>query len=313
MSRLNASIKLLYLLGETFFILLSVITTLISGLILSGRYDAFNYNPSQRTAIIILVGSSLAFLCSVCCGCCGSIRQVKRKGCCPGRRILGLHQILLLALFVLCARQYVAIRRREASLGIVLSDPVSYPNYDAFEKQLSQYVNDAYFDGVCSTDNDASASADPWLMNWIDRKCPLARDQDMYTVCAPNRNDLLQCDTECEDNAESDDDRECCPVEVLCLSGVQDVCPYDQCRITILSEVSMWMKRLLLALAVFSILSVIMAALTCLLICYNPRDEIETELYKSGVLTQKDIETIQRSVHRHVLRRKANKHSYSYS
>lgn len=301
MSRLNASIKLLYLLGETFFILLSIITSLISGLILSGRYDAFNYDSSQRAALIVLVSSSLALFCSLCCGCCGSIRQIERKGFCAGRRILGLHQIILIALFVLCTRQYIGISRREASLSVVLSNPASYPNYDAFEKELSQYFNDAYFHRVCSTDDDADAAnarTDTyWLMNWIYRKCsPLvASDQERDDICAPNRNDLLQCDTDCEDSAApNNDDRECCPSEVLCLSGVQDACPYEQCRIDVLREVSLWMKRLLLALATVSILSLIMTALTCLLICYNPRDEIETELYKSGVLTQKDIETIQR-------------------
>ena len=35
------------------------------------------------------------------------------------------------------------------------------------------------------------------------------------------------------------------------------------------------------------------AAIPCLLICYNPQDEIETD--KSGVFSQKDAEAIQRS------------------
>lgn len=38
----------------------------------------------------------------------------------------------------------------------------------------------------------------------------------------------------------------------------------------------------------------IMVIFTCLLICYNPRDEIEIELLKTGVMTEEDIETIRK-------------------
>ena len=41
-------------------------------------------------------------------------------------------------------------------------------------------------------------------------------------------------------------------------------------------------------------LSSILLVLTGLLICYNPRDEIEVELLKSGVMTTDDVEAIRR-------------------
>ena len=41
-------------------------------------------------------------------------------------------------------------------------------------------------------------------------------------------------------------------------------------------------------------LSGTMIIFTCLLICYNPRDNIEMELLKTGVMTQDDLETIQK-------------------
>lgn len=290
MSRLNASIKLLYLLGEAFFILLSIIVTLISSLVLSGRWEAFHYDSARNRALLVLVGASITLLCSICCGCCGSIHQIKRKGFCAGRRILGLHQIILVSLFVLCARHTIGVGRRDASLAVVLADPMSYPQYDLFEKQLSQYFNDAYFDGICSVDigNDSSEA---WLMRWIDQNCPLILG-DEGDICAPNRSDLLPCDTECEDSAATG--QECCPSEVLCRTGVQDACPYQQCRVNVLSEVSTWLQRLLAALRVVAVLSMMMVVLTCLLICYNPRDQIETELYKSGAFSKQDVETIQR-------------------
>jgi len=38
----------------------------------------------------------------------------------------------------------------------------------------------------------------------------------------------------------------------------------------------------------------IMLVLSCLLICFNPRDDIELELFKSGVMDEEDILAIQR-------------------
>jgi hypothetical protein len=37
-----------------------------------------------------------------------------------------------------------------------------------------------------------------------------------------------------------------------------------------------------------------MLVLSCLLICFNPRDEIEVELLKTGVMTEDDVEAIRR-------------------
>ena len=42
------------------------------------------------------------------------------------------------------------------------------------------------------------------------------------------------------------------------------------------------------------LLSSIMLILSCLLICFNPRDEIEVELLKTGVMTEEDVEAIRR-------------------
>jgi hypothetical protein len=42
------------------------------------------------------------------------------------------------------------------------------------------------------------------------------------------------------------------------------------------------------------LLSVVMLILSCLLICFNPRDDIEIELLKSGVMSEEDIDAIRR-------------------
>lgn len=43
-----------------------------------------------------------------------------------------------------------------------------------------------------------------------------------------------------------------------------------------------------------SFLTLTMVIFTCLLICYNPRDDLEIELLKTGVMTEEDIETIKK-------------------
>lgn len=53
-----------------------------------------------------------------------------------------------------------------------------------------------------------------------------------------------------------------------------------------------------------SYLSGIMILFTCLLICYNPRDDIEVELMKTGVMTEREIESIREL-------RRSNKLSFS--
>lgn len=42
------------------------------------------------------------------------------------------------------------------------------------------------------------------------------------------------------------------------------------------------------------LLSAVMLILSCLLICFNPRDDIEIELLKSGVMSEEDIDAIRR-------------------
>ena len=41
-------------------------------------------------------------------------------------------------------------------------------------------------------------------------------------------------------------------------------------------------------------LAMVMLVLSCLLICYNPRDGIEVELLKTGVMSEEDIDAIRR-------------------
>ena len=279
------------------FIVLSATVLFLSSLAISERYPPLNclryFLTDNKYSIYAVVASSVLFLASVCCGCCGSIRQINRKGCFSGRRVLSLFQICLAALFVASATSTINVERRESSLRSVLADPaVTFPQ-DPFEKHLGLLFNDAYFDTVCGT----SSQSNTWLKDWIGNRCPPTTSR--HEVCATDRSDLLQCDAGCEDRLAAsgnnvDSDLQCCAAETLCLSGEVDACPYHECRSQVLGEAVKWLHRLALALRAVAILSIVMITLTCLLICYNPRDDVELELYKAGVFTAQDVENIKR-------------------
>ena len=304
MNRLNATIKLLYLVGECILILLSASVILLSSLALTNRLPSLTYflsglsDEHRQYTLFAAVVSSVIFLAATCCGCCGSIRQVKRKGMFSGRRILGLFQLCLVALFVASTCLLVSLDRRSVALRSILSEPAAFPQYDPFEKRLSLLFNDAYFETVCEGTSHSSRSS-VWFRDWIKDNCPPSPSIGRHEFCASDRKDLLKCNADCEDRVAAsglgiESDLQCCPAETLCLSGVLDACPYQNCRPQVMEEVTVWLSRLGTALRAIATLSAIMSILTCLLICYNPRDDIESELYKSGVLSSADVENIRR-------------------
>ena len=87
MSRLNATIKLLFACGELLFLFASLFCVLTSGIVASGHLPAFAFPLAKKTSIMILLVSTSALICS-CFGCCAVLRQQKRRGCFSGRRML---------------------------------------------------------------------------------------------------------------------------------------------------------------------------------------------------------------------------------
>jgi len=65
---------------------------------------------------------------------------------------------------------------------------------------------------------------------------------------------------------------------------------FMHCTITIILFYIMNGRPILSGMQATSWLSGIMVALVCLLICHNPRDNIESELLKTGMMTETDLE-----------------------
>lgn len=332
-SRLNEMIKLVVMIGDFLFLLVSSSAAIVSGFITSGNIAALNFPEARRIAILTLFVTVLIIICSIY-GCCGVINQIVRKGClCRGRRVLCFHNLMLITVLTICLLQHEQLANRNRSIQLVIQNVTQYPQYDSFENKLHTYFSKAYFEGNCALgDDEDDANEDDneddsnlvssydksseWLMEWIDESCPTTMRR---SKCALSNEKKEACDTSCSEPKWNVDD--CCPSEELvslermqltlvitlasfflsspntimikCLrTGLKKSCPYDQCRIAVLHKIHEYIQPTLLALLFVSFLASIMIIFTLLLICYNPRDDIEIELLKTGVMTEEDIETI---------------------
>lgn len=290
MSRLNSSIKLVVIIGDLIFLLVAVITVVAAGLVSSGKIVALDFPEARRTSMFVLLLASAVIGCTIY-GCCGAFNQNVREGFCFGRRVLCCHQFLLLTVFIMSIMQQDQLSNREKSIDLVIENVEAYPHYDLFERNLDKYFNKAYFEGNCAIQDDTYDKSSAWLMQWVDRNCPPTMSR---SVCELPEEKKAICDTSCPDsvwNATS-----CCPSEDLCFAlGLKESCPYNQCRVAVLTEARVRViEPALQGLAFVAILAAIMIIFTCLLICYNPRDDIEIELLKTGVMTEEDVETIRK-------------------
>ena len=108
-----------------------------------------------------------------------------------------------------------------------------YRTYDKFETKISQYFNNAYFDGHC-----AQRPLDSWIIQWIDKECPVTMSQES---CALNEIQKYTCDTTCFEPVWNK--KKCCPSEKLCFQEkMNEACPYQQCRLPALKAVYSWMR-----------------------------------------------------------------------
>lgn len=200
--------------------------------------------------------------------------------------------VLLVVVLLFTLSQYEWLNKREMSLRLVAADQQSYNEYDSFERRTSTLFNNAFFESLCSDEDDKSTT---WLLDFVDKSCPL--DMNMSS-CALSSSNKKKCDTSCSAlNGMTDitslDIKQCCPSEELCSKGIRAACPYDRCRAGVSRELLYWAHHTKIATQFVCSLAGFLLILSCLLICFNPRDEIEQELLKTGVMTEEDVEAIQ--------------------
>jgi len=261
-------------------------------LVATDNVAALSFGTAKETAQLVGFLAGAVFICT-CYGCCGALRQTIRKGFCSGRKVLCLHQLLLLAFLLFTLSQYEWINKREHSLRLVAEDQQSYNEYDSFDRRINKYFNNAYFESLCAGQDDKSTA---WLLYFVDENCPLDMNRE---TCALSSSNKKKCDTSCSalngmTDYTTNDIKQCCPSQELCNEGVKAACPYERCRVGIATELLQWAHHTKIATQFVCSLAGFLLILSCLLLCFNPRDEIEQELLKTGVMTEEDVEAIRR-------------------
>lgn len=168
------------------------------------------------------------------------------------------------------------LETQELRIAAIIDDKDSFPEHSAFESTISTFVNNLYFSSEYSP-------ASAWLLEFVDNNCPKRMSLVHCTSIA------LEARGNCDVSSKS-----CCPDEGLCNSGVKVACPYDNCRKEILSQLFEYLVPLRIGTFFVCVLSSLMLVLSCLLISFNKRDEIEIELLKGGNISEDDIAAIRR-------------------
>lgn len=274
MPHLNTIIKSIFLIGETIFLAVVVGILVFSSLIISGKLTLLHSIGYINFYSKIGLAISVIILICICCAYIGASNQTKRRGYCAGRRVLITHNFVLLGVFLLALQNGNKLSKQFDSTNVILYNQLD-SRYDSFEEKVVNIFDELYFSSLCF---GSSSQRKEIVSRYIDNLCPSKMSSER---CCDE-------DTECIGDL-------CCPVvEDRCLNDEISFCPYNNCRFEILMEIRKYIKPVLLWLKSTALLSCVLMILNCLLICFNPRDDIEVELLKTGVMTESDLEQIRR-------------------
>lgn len=270
MSRLNSSLKLSMFVVNLVFMLAGLGLIGAAAFVLSSDWGALDPQfYSDWCAGMIVVGVVVLFL--ACFGWCGTVYQTNREGFCTGRRMLGTYEIAVLAILIL--QMYFLVRIYDIIHTLSeTKDELSTPGpteYTKFERGLARNFDEFYFSAM-ETCNDNKYN---WLWDWVDDHCPTTMQSD-----------------NCEGGCLTTPVEASCPDESMCSYAGEahwTYCPYDTCRPEILGFVIRNLTPFADFMLFMTIFEVALLLINCLLICYNPRDNVEEMLIKAGTLTKK--------------------------
>ena len=260
MGRLNDVLKFAVLFVNCiyFFVGVGVIVVCIWFLTRDSTQD-LDPTTYLTLAVLLLCSGILMFFLSLL-GCIGTIFQTDRTGLCQGRRTLSIYQLVLLGVTV--GHFYTSVYTYNTL--IILEDVETLLHdqnnvlYDSFELSYAKKFNALYF----STTTEQSRHG--WFWGWIDDNCPAEMrgsncDQEVLADACP---DQAACDRDATDSK----------------------CAYDKCREACVQLVISQLGPFASYSVFVSLFSVCLMVLTCLLICYNPRDSQHEILVKSGAV-----------------------------
>lgn len=260
MARLNDLIKFIVMINNFALVVLSIVALVMGVLILTGTFASFDPDMYQTMCIWAIVVGSLIFFLTLL-GCAGAVRQVERKGCATGRTLLSVYQLALIGLLVVCV--YLVLYWQKAIVSLSYTSSEGGGDFDAFEESISSQFNTNYFAAQCTSDPKSN-----WFFKLVDKVCPASMSSDA-------------CGDHCGNEWLS------CPSEASCDADAQaDTCPYMLCRVEAVEWLLIKIEPLYTFILASTYITASMILLTCLLICYNPRDDVTEELIKTGLYVE---------------------------
>ena len=243
---------------------ISILVIVLGSLILNGGvFKDFDPDMYRTVCTWALAVGCCIFLLTLL-GCAGAVRQIERKGLATGRTLLSLYQLTLIGLLVVCV--YLTMYWQKALDSLEYSaEQDGVGDFDAFEKDISQQFNVNYFSAQCG-DKEPSKT---WFLKLVDKVCPEAMSSgSCASYCGQNYLD--------------------CPSESSCdADALSAQCPYALCRLPAIDWLLTKVRPLNNFIQVTTYITACMIFLTCLLICYNPRDDVTEELIKTGLFVEK--------------------------
>ncbi|KAJ1402928.1 hypothetical protein B484DRAFT_437512, partial [Ochromonadaceae sp. CCMP2298] len=188
-----------------------------------------------------------------------------------GRKILFIYQVLitllLIAEFYMCSTALQAAGDF-AQVYPLLNDGEVVP-YATGENALNQKFNKVFF--AAASTCEVTVYSQFW--SWVGTHCDGTLHRDTCEACYDYS--VTFCSG----------DQNACYASVTGDIADGPACPYTQCRAAILEYVVLRIKPVSYAIFCLCIFQLITAFLNMMVLCYTPRDNLETILIKSGTLS----------------------------
>lgn len=226
-----------------------------------------------------LLFGSLILIISVL-GCQGVNHQTVRTGFFTGKRILTIYQLCLVGTIVgdifLVTILLVTRNSLDDQLdGIAEND--GYVEYNELERQISDRFNDFFFSATESCTDTKTLT----FWSWVDDHCPEAMDTANCQGC--DDYSITSCPH----------DERSCYKDIP--DGTAPWCPYEMCREGVLNYFTNYISAISIYMLCFTIVQFVLIFLTCMLICYTPRDTMENMLVKAGTIQKAENPEQQRN------------------
>lgn len=265
-STLNSVLRFIVLYANVLFTIIGLALMAFSLYAIFANWGSLDKSFFVGVGIVgVLLGFDILLVSIV--GFTGVLFNEEYNGPWSRRRILAIYEFVvvgaLAAVIYLLTTAVIAVFSLRSTLNKLSTDDY-IPPFTTIETSFSNRFNSFYFAA-------AQACGDKkfdWFWGFINDHCGPEMSQLNCEECAGNP--LTRCQ----------------PSYNGCIvNGDELTCPYDICRSGVIDYLIHKIKPFSIGVCVVLGVLALIAIMTCMLICYTPRDDLSTQLYKSGTLS----------------------------